>query len=92
VVVDLAIDSQRDGLLFVDKRLSARVYGCELLLVCVCGVIAYRRRQCSNAHGRGLPGVNIVLRALKTNEHLLVSFATQLPPAISPSACCWRTQ
>jgi hypothetical protein len=31
VVVDFAIDSQRDSLLLVDERLSARVYGCELL-------------------------------------------------------------
>jgi hypothetical protein len=36
--------------------------------------------------------VSMLSCALSTSEHLLVSFATQLPPAVSPSACCWRTQ
>jgi hypothetical protein len=36
VVINLAIDSQRDRLVFADKRLSARVCGCELLLTRSC--------------------------------------------------------
>lgn len=72
VVVDLAIDGQGNGLVLVDKRLSAGIYAIVspcLVLRNLVTVSAYQRRRCSIAR---VPELRRVSRVhLRTTRSIL---------------------
>ena len=81
VVVNLAVDRQRDGLVVVDQGLGARV--CSLSVTASkgsCRVTSYRRQRWTDARGQGLQNVSRGPGGIFPGNVLLVSFATQLPP------------
>ena len=70
VVVDLAVDGQRDGSLIVDKRLSAGVYNGKLSIASYLSCAAYRRQQCSSVRGPGLVSVRMRIAYQSSTEPL----------------------
>lgn len=78
MVVDLAVDGQRNSLLIVDERLCSGVCPCKPQLHCICRVATYQRRQYSGAREPRLPTVSI---SHNLNYHVMLTGIVRNPVA-----------